>query len=398
MSNRRNFIKQASLLSAATLAGKAATARLAQPAPPKQALGFVIPPYLQHLTPDSVCVMFITAANAYSWVEFGEEGADTRRTQQENDGLVEAYVRLNKIPLTGLKPGTTYRYRACSKPITLFEPYKLEYGEQVNTSWFSFTTPVADADTVSCLILNDIHDSPEAFGKLLGLVKDRPFDFVALNGDTFDYQVDEQQLIDHLFLPCTRLFASERPFVMVRGNHETRGKFRREFKEYFNFPADRYHFSFKQGPVYWVILDTGEDKPDDHPVYAGIVDFDAVRERQAKWLAEIVETDDYQQAAYRVVLMHIPPFHHNDWHGPLHCQRLFNPIFNDNNVDLVISGHTHRYGVHPPDANHHYPIIIGGGSREGSRTIIHLSAANDRLQLDMIRDDGTVVGNYTIEV
>lgn len=83
--------------------------------------------------------------------------------------------------------------------------------------------------------------------------------------------------------------------------------------------------------------------------------------------------------------------------GPLHCQQLFNPIFNDSKVDLVISGHTHRYGVHPPDDDHHYPIVIGGGSREGSRTIIHLAADRKRLQLDMIRDDGEKVGIYTIE-
>lgn len=397
MSNRRNFIKQASLLSAATLAGNTGNPLFAKPSPSARSSEFVVPPYLQNLTPTSVAVMFITATEAYSWVAYESEGMETQCVQHETDGLFDAYIRLNKIQLNGLKPGTTYRYRACSKPIISFEPYALEYGEEVSTAWFSFTTPVADSANVSCLIFNDVHDSPDAYGKLLSLVKDRPYDFVALNGDTFNYQVDEQQLIDHLLLPCTGLFASEKPFIMVRGNHETRGKFRREFKQYFCFANDQYHFSFRQGPVYWIVLDTGEDKPDDHPVYAGIVDFDAVRERQAKWLAEIVKSKDFKKAEYRVVVMHMPPFHHNDWHGPLHCQRLFNPIFNDNKVDLVISGHTHRLGVHPPDADHHYPIIIGGGSKEGSRTIIHLEANRNRLQLEMIRDDGQVVGNYTIE-
>jgi len=53
------------------------------------------------------------------------------------------------------------------------------------------------------------------FGKLLGLAKGKSYDFVALNGDTFDYQVDELLLINHLFSPCTALFVTEKPFIMM---------------------------------------------------------------------------------------------------------------------------------------------------------------------------------------
>lgn len=398
MNNRRNFLKQVSFLSIGAFAFNGSTPLFAREIEPfRLQNGFAAMPYLQNLTPTSVHVMFITDKEAYSWVEYESEGESAQKAYTEEDGLIDAYIRLNNIQIPNLKSGRTYKYRVCSKPIVSFQPYKLEYGEDVQTEWFSFTTPVTDAEQVSCIILNDMHDSPEAFGNLMSLVDDRPYDFIALNGDTFDYQTDEQQIIDHLLVPCTNLFASEKPFLMVRGNHETRGKFRREFKNYFAFPNDRYHFSFKQGPVYWVVLDTGEDKPDDHPVYAGIVDFDAVRERQAKWLEEVVETEEYKNAKYRVVIMHIPPHHSGEWHGPMHCQKLFSPIFDKNNVNLVLSGHTHRYGLHPPDADHTYPIIIGGGSKEGTRTVMHLHADESRLQLDMIRDDGEKVGEYVVE-
>ncbi len=394
MSSRRTFINQASLLSAAAFMGGTSQA-FAKRSGQKQSNGFITRPYLQNLTPTSATVMFITAADAYSWVEYGTDN-NFREAHSEVDGLHDAYAKLNKIRLTGLKPGTSYRYKVCSKAITLFEPYKLEYGEEVDTALFSFTTPEKDAQDVSCVVLNDVHDTPSAFGELLALHQDKPYNFVVLNGDTFDWQESEQQLIDHLLLPCTELFASEKPFIMSRGNHETRGAFRREFKKYFDYPEDRFYYSFKQGPVYWVILDTGEDKPDDHPVYAGIVNFDGYREQQARWLQQVVNSDDYKNAAFRVVLMHIPPFHHNGWHGPTHCQQLFNPIFNDNRVNLVLSGHTHRLGVHPPDHEHQYPIIIGGGSKAGSRTAIHVLANNDQLKVEMKKDDGTVVGEYQI--
>lgn len=357
---------------------------------------FLTPPYLQVLTPSSVDVVFLTSNKAFSWVEYGEDQLE-HKAQEESDGFVEAYQRINSIHIRNLKPGTTYKYRVISKEISSFKPYELVYGKQITSEQYSFTTPVEDAESVTCLVFNDIHDRPHSFKDLMAVRGEKSYDFAFLNGDMFDYQEDEQQIIDHLLVPVTSLFASEKPFIMSRGNHETRGKFRREFKDYFSYPTDSYYYSFKQGPVYWIILDTGEDKPDDHPVYAGIVDFDSYRKEQALWLEQVTQREEYKRATYRVVMMHIPPFHSGDWHGTLHCREVFDPIFKNNNVDLVISGHTHRYGVHPPNEEHAYPIIIGGGPKEGNRTIIHFEANQKNLTIEMKRDDGQVVGEYEIK-
>ncbi len=70
----------------------------------------------------------------------------------------------------------------------------------------------------------------------MGLNKD-PYDFVFFNGDMFDYQEDEQQIIDHLLIPpATQPSHPRKPFIFTRGNHETRGKFRRELGNYFDGP------------------------------------------------------------------------------------------------------------------------------------------------------------------
>ncbi|QNL50639.1 fibronectin type III domain-containing protein [Olivibacter sp. SDN3] len=82
------------------------------------------PPYLQALGPNSVDVVFITAKDAYSWVEYGE-GELSEKAQEEQDGMVEAYLRINRIRLKNLKAATTYKYRVVSKEITSFEPYEL---------------------------------------------------------------------------------------------------------------------------------------------------------------------------------------------------------------------------------------------------------------------------------
>jgi hypothetical protein len=64
---------------------------------------------------------------------------------------------------------------------------------------------------------------------------------------------------------------------------------------------------------------------------------------------------------------------------------------------MVISGHTHKYGVHPPVKEQHlYPVIIGGGPKEGTRTLIKLQADAGSLRLTMLDDSGKEVGNYTV--
>jgi UDP-2,3-diacylglucosamine pyrophosphatase LpxH len=76
----------------------------------------------------------------------------------------------------------------------------------------------------------------------------------------------------------------------------------------------------------------------------------------------------------------------------------FVPLFNKYKVDMVISGHTHRYGVFAPEkGKHDYPIIIGGGPKEEKRTLIKVNASQHKLNLKMLKDDGTEVGRYTVK-
>lgn len=394
--NRRKFLGAIALTTAAT---SLSIPRLLanQPSEQKEEVRFkfLTEPYLQALTPTSVSIMCITSKNANTWLTYGEAEPSIKE-QSESDGFKEANQTLFNIKLTHLTPGKTYYYKVFSKEITSFQPYKLTYGEEIETSVFKFTTPLESSNDVSCLILNDIHDRPNSFAELISLNKEKPYDFVFMNGDMFDYQEDEKQLIDHLIAPCTQLFAKEKPFILSRGNHETRGKFARDIKPYFAYPENDYFFTFRQGPVFFIVLDSGEDKPDDATVYAGIVNFDDYREKQARWLAKVMQSKAYQDAPYKVVFMHIPPFHSGDWHGTLHCRKLFNPLFEQHKVDLVISGHTHEYGVHGPEADHTYPIIIGGGPGNGSRTLIRLDASLKELKVVMTADNNQIVGEYSI--
>jgi len=350
-------------------------------------------PYLQSPLPGKITVRWITHEPCFSWVEYGES-ADrlTQKAMATEFGLVEAYNTVHAITLTDLLPGRQYFYRICSKKIDSFEPYKLVYGETFAGEPVSFETIHPGAESVSFLVLNDIHDRPESFPHLLQYKGDEKRDFVFLNGDMFNYQDDEDQLVNHLLQPISGLSATT-PFIFSRGNHETRGKFARRLPEYFNSSEQGFYFSFQFGPMYAIVLDSGEDKPDDTPVYAGIVDFDHYRQVQAEWLKKEAAKKSFKKAKYKVVFSHIPLFNSGDWHGPLHCRQVWNDIFNEAKIDVLISGHTHVYGIHPPvKGQHNYPIVIGGGPQDGKRTIIKVKADSEAFVLDMTDDSGKQVG------
>ncbi|MGX5820819.1 metallophosphoesterase [Chitinophaga lutea] len=396
--SRRGFLgklTKAGLLGAAAVSPVArAAAAVAEPAPAPAAFAFQCPPYLQHPTPNSMTVMWLSNNPSYSWVEYGETDQLGQKAFHVENGIADSYNTLHKVVLTGLKPGTTYYYTVKSKEITDFQPYKLTYGETIGSEVYSFKTPAEKPDTVSWVVLNDIHDRPASIPHLISLNKDF-FDFVFLNGDMFDYQQDEKQIIDHLLLPAGQSFASRAPFIFTRGNHETRGKYRRELGNYFH---GDYYWAKAWGPVHFTVLDTGEDKPDDHPVYAGIVDFDNYRTQQAEWFKTVVKTPEFKKAKFRVVMMHIPHYYSGDWHGPMHCRELFGPLFEEHKIDLFIAGHTHRYGIHQPVAGQHsYPIVIGGGPKEGNRTLIKVRATDKQLDLVMLKDDGSHAGKVELK-
>src|SRR5690606_13237876 len=255
-----------------------------------------VSPYLQNLHDTGVSVMVIEPSDSVTWIEV-DDGRQVRKIMNSKDGFFEAGKGVKRFDLDGLLPGRNYRYTVFRRAIPAFTPYNLKLDDTTQSIAYSFSTPHRDSDELSCVVLNDIHDRPDSFKDLISLQK-KPYEFVFLNGDIFDFQTDEQQLIDHLIHPVTALFATEKPFVMVRGNHETRGKYARAFKDYFAYPEDEYFFTFQRGPVNFIVLDSGEDKTDDSVEYAGRGDFDAFRERQAGWLGKVWKSTAASRAAY----------------------------------------------------------------------------------------------------
>ena len=335
-------------------------------------------------------VRWVTAKPCDSWVEFGITPELGQKAFASVDGLKTSGC-IQEITLSGLKPGTDYFYQTVSREIKLHEAYNMKCGEPVRSPVKRFTTFKADPDSTRFIVLNDIHNQPPLWKSLVESVADFPYEFAMLNGDIMGYISDEPHLVRDVLRPAGEIFGGRTPFYYVRGNHETRGAFARELKNYLTSDSGKYYYAQTAGPVRLIVLDSGEDKPDDHRAYFGMADFDQYREAQRQWLEREIASPEFQAAKYRVVVHHIPPLPGQMWSKNTET---WVPLYEKGKVDLVISGHTHKYSVAEPSAEHSYGMIIGGGPKKGTATVMKIDANQERLLATLLRDDGQTVGRF----
>lgn len=356
---------------------------------------FLTDPYLQKPGAEEMTVRWVTAKPSDSWVEYGTSPELGQKAFASIDGL-KTSGRIQAVTLSGLKPGTDYFYRVVSCEIKLHEVDNIERGKPVRSSVKQFTTFKADPASTRFIVVNDIHNQPLLWKSLVDRVADFPYEFAMLNGDIMNHINDEKHLIKDMLRPAGEIFEGRVPFYFVRGNHEARGVFARELKNYLTTDGDRYYYAQTIGPVRLIVLDTGEDKPDERKALLGMADFASYREVQRQWFEREIATPEFQNAKYRLVVQHIPPAvslldMRQKWTKNTEIRQ---SLYEKGGVDLLIAGHMHRYVAHQPSEERSYAIAVGGGPWKGRATVIKVDADQDRLKVTMVRDDGKIVGSF----
>lgn len=352
-------------------------------------------PYLQNMTNDEVTVYFTTNKEAFSWVEVtGDRWTKPQRFATMFAGQYDAYTKENRVRITGLRPGVKYRYRLISKEITMYQPYNIKYGDSIATNWEEFYTLNPNQKSFTFALTNDGHDKPEKVKELLGKVPLNNMDMIFYLGDMISHYEKEEAPYYAYIDPSVELFAKNKPFISIRGNHEMRGKLTRKYMNLIGCPNDRFYNIAYFGNTAIIMIDTGEDKPDSQPVYAGMNSYDDYRMEQFEWLKKEAATKQFKAAKNKIVLMHIyPKITGNpnipEEHAPKELSKLFIPLFNEIGVDLTISGHTHRYFLtekgecgnnFPMIANDNKSIMVVKSDKKGIN--VKIVNQNDKVLLD----------------
>ncbi len=372
------------------------------PTQAENSFGILYGPYLQMVNEHEATIMWVTNEDALSWVEIAPDdgshfyGEERQQYYQSEFGR-RAVGRLHQITVKGLQPGTRYRYRIFSKEVMELTPYYVQYGKVASSAVYraqpySFTTLDRNKQEISFRVVNDIHGNSELLALLAGNTKTAGMDFIFFNGDMVSTMDSEEQLFTGFMNQAVADFATDIPLFLSRGNHEARGNFSPQFMTYFPTSTRAPYYMFTTGPACFLVLDAGEDKPDNDIEYWGLADFDAYREEQAAFIKEAIEKDEYRNAAFRIVIIHVPPLAGpTPWHGSRHLQEQFVPLLNQANVDVMLCAHTHRHMYYPAGADIcNFPILINA-----NRDVMDVKVSKTQLDIQIRDEKQKTVGNWS---
>lgn len=356
-------------------------------------------PYLQNLGENEVTIVWTVNKPSVGWVELApDDGTHFYQTERPKffnakNGIKQTST-VHAVHLKGLKAGTRYRYRVYSQEVLSHVGWRVIYGNVAATSVYGkqpleFQTSDHSRQAVNFAMVNDIHGKSDLLEKLVSHCDLKTTDMFLFNGDMVSIFNSEKEIFEGFMDKATELFASEIPMYYTRGNHETRGSFATAFQDYFSPKQEHIYYMFRQGPVCFVILDSGEDKPDSDLEYAGITVYDQYRTEQAEWLKGVLESKEYKEAPFKVVVCHIPPF--GGWHGNEEVAEKFMPLLNNAGVDIMLCAHLHRYIRNDAKEGVRFPIIVNSNN-----TVLKAEADSRALNIKILDTEGKEIDKLTI--
>lgn len=323
-------------------------------------------PYLQAVGENEFTLHFVSDIDAIASVEVAVDNDEPFESAQKN--VIHENVWGRKpitnhhcIKVTDLNVGKIYRYRIVMQAAVsnMFEVTK--FGQLMKDKVHKVKLLNRNKKKIFFAVTNDVHERIQDFRIMFKDAKEKEYDFVLFNGDMFHDINFENKFANILLNEATNIFASEIPLFMNRGNHEHRGNQATTYMNWFSTSSGRPYYSFTHGPLFFIVLDSGESRPDTLENTRDFMLSNQYRQEESEWLKEVLQSEACKSAAMRVVFSHIPFYNYPEWHGGKEMNRLMVPLLNEAKVDLAICADVHEYHFHEIgsfDCN--FPILVNG--------------------------------------
>lgn len=284
----------------------------------------------------------------------------------ESNGIMRSRNEIHRVEVPMDELDETGEYTVCIRPVIERKPYFTET-EEILEKRYKFC-PIPEKG-IRAYHISDAHNlikepvrAAETFGDI---------DFLILNGDVIEHSGDPSKFIN-IYEICSLLMKGEKPCIFSRGNHDLRGDFAEKFADYTPSYLGNTYYSFRLGNIWGILLDCGEDKPDDHEEYGFTVACHAFRERQTEFLKKIIKNKEneyeFKGIKHKLVISH-NAFTHR-YNPPFDIEQ---DIFAEwarllrENVkpEVMICGHAHELNVYYPENTEWNtngsisPVVIG---------------------------------------
>ena len=376
-----------------------------------------IGPIVSHVSCDSAVVFFYKSfADAYhfNYWKKGKPGEKKTIPAKPVYGRIPM-KNFYRYELTGLEPGTDYEFELTNVD-----------SEGISENGSFRTTPASGVEH-SFATISDTQMSFAArealVRKLAGMGLFKDIDMFVTLGDIGNELDDFKRTYFYSFLLPLREEGVTAPYYPVRGNHEYRGLDTTPYTEFFGAP----YYSFRYGDVFYIVLDTGEDKARPKFGHKYLLRTDTVEffKEQRAWLQKVIKSKDCLSAKYRIVLAHAPPF---EWEKPFYSNQIYSfadCLMGENpecKIDLWLCGDIHQpyrfdpvtkemYGAERKATKRkplkltandlkrlHFPIYINDGPRGAGQnfSVTRVQVRKDSLLITCTGEDGTVMDQIVI--
>ncbi len=311
------------------------------------------------------------------WVKTGND-----EYYDDSNGVLRSGKMIHRITVPMSALDCERQYKLCFREVFERLDYFSKTGDMQEAT-FPFR-PVR-GETVRMYMIADTHsrvNAPIQCGRFFG----NQLDLLILNGDLPDSS-REINAFTAIHRIAGEITGGEIPVVFARGNHDLRGVHAEDMADFTPTRNGFSYFTFRLGPVWGIVLDCGEDKPDDHEEYGFTNCCHAFRKRETDYLRQVIRQANSEYAAdgikYRLTVCHMPfsfvnhpPFDieqdiYRQW-----CSLLKKEV----KPDLMLSGHEHKYFISLQGSEFDHlgqpcPVVVG--SKPGADYSVNIGTAVD---------------------
>jgi acid phosphatase type 7 len=295
---------------------------------PSRTFQFVVKPYLQYATRDSIRVLCEVNRPSKVRVRYGETTRFTNEVEATSSDQL-----LHTVVLDGLLPETAYYYQVVVR--------EDGQNEDIQCDASSFQTASLALTPYAFCVMGDTQGNPKVNGQLASHAWALRPNFLVIPGDLVDDGPVKGQWVNEFFGSMSPLFARI-PFYPVLGNHERNAD---HYYRYMDLPKPEYYYSFQYGNAAFMMIDSNKKMDPQSEQYLWL-------EAELKRLDQI-RKEDPDEVKWRFVSFHHPSYssdeddYGNLWKGKstwgdLRVRPLVE-LFDRYDVDIVWNGHIHSY-------------------------------------------------------
>lgn len=324
-------------------------------------------------------VVFSTSDNSAGYIEYDYNGEHIKKFDSDNGRKRgSSTIHAIHVPYEQLS-GNSYKVGATRVIDEL--SYGGRSGKTIESDYIDFNDNFGDE--IDVLTVSDWHTYNEKAKEAVSYLGD--YNAVILLGDAAPGMMFEAEAEDYILAFASDLTSGAMPVIFARGNHETRGRQADDLSAYLGMKD--FYYTASLGDYNIIVLDSGEDKKDDHPEYGGMVTYEQNRKDMVNWLNTLENSDGKKTIALS---------HSDEICIEEDMSQTAHNKLDELGVSILLSGHLHEFDF---KNEHAYPTLIDGGinaNGKGAFVASKVVLTPDNIAVTSVDNHGKTVIDETV--